>query len=64
MFPESLESLLSIDLESLPLNDGDVRIGACVGCIPKIVGVGLNYTDQLVEHCCDLSFKRGVEVHT
>src|SRR5258708_35135889 len=49
LLPDSLESLRTFDLGNLPLLNGDVRIGACVGCVGKIVGVGLNYSDHAAE---------------
>ncbi len=44
-----LDALRSIDLDSLPLVDQDVRIGACVGNIGKFICVGLNYSDHAAE---------------
>jgi 2-keto-4-pentenoate hydratase/2-oxohepta-3-ene-1,7-dioic acid hydratase in catechol pathway len=39
----------TIDLNSLPLVEGEPRIGQCVGGVGKIVCVGLNYTDHAKE---------------
>src|SRR6202051_488022 len=36
----------ALDLNSLPLVEGEPRIGQCVGGVGKIVCVGLNYTDH------------------
>ena len=44
-----LDALKGIDLDSLPLVDQDVRIGACVGNIGKFICVGLNYSDHAAE---------------
>src|ERR1700682_4909591 len=38
-----------LDLTSLPLVDGDPRIGQCVGAVGKIICVGLNYADHAKE---------------
>ena len=46
---EIIERIGRIDLQSLPLVDENVRVGACVGDIGKIVCVGLNYTDHAKE---------------
>ena len=47
--PESLKKLNSIDFRSLPVVDGSVRLGACVGAIGKFMCIGLNYTDHAEE---------------
>jgi len=47
--PASLDRLRKLDPASLPLVAGEPRIGACVTQIPKIVCVGLNYTDHAKE---------------
>ena len=47
--PTSLEKLASVDIDELPLVDGQVRLGACVGNVGKIVCVGLNYSDHAKE---------------
>ncbi|MEL6608619.1 MAG: fumarylacetoacetate hydrolase family protein [Pseudomonadota bacterium] len=44
-----LEHLRSLDPESLPVVDGDPRIGACVGNIGKFLCIGLNYSDHAAE---------------
>jgi 2-keto-4-pentenoate hydratase/2-oxohepta-3-ene-1,7-dioic acid hydratase in catechol pathway len=41
--------IASLDLTSLPRAPDDVRIGACVGRVGKIVCVGLNYSDHAAE---------------
>jgi 2-keto-4-pentenoate hydratase/2-oxohepta-3-ene-1,7-dioic acid hydratase in catechol pathway len=47
--PAALDRLRKLDPASLPLVSGEPRIGACVTQIPKIVCVGLNYTDHAKE---------------
>lgn len=46
---ESLAKLADIDLETLPVVDGDPRIGACVGNVGKFICIGLNYADHAAE---------------
>jgi len=45
----SLAQLRAIDPNSLPLVEGNPRIGACVGQIGKMVCIGLNYADHAAE---------------
>jgi 2-keto-4-pentenoate hydratase/2-oxohepta-3-ene-1,7-dioic acid hydratase in catechol pathway len=47
--PASLDRLRKLDPASLPLVAGEPRIGACLSQVPKIVCVGLNYTDHAKE---------------
>ncbi len=47
--PTSLEKLASVDIDKLPVVNGQVRLGACVGNVGKIVCVGLNYSDHAKE---------------
>src|SRR5690242_10588954 len=47
--PAALAKLRQIDPSTLPLVAGTPRIGACLTQIPKIVCVGLNYTDHAKE---------------
>jgi 2-keto-4-pentenoate hydratase/2-oxohepta-3-ene-1,7-dioic acid hydratase in catechol pathway len=47
--PLALNQLRSLDLETLPLVDSDVRIGPCVGDVGKFVCIGLNYSDHAAE---------------
>ena len=44
-----LDTLKSIDPESLPLVDGAQRLGACVGQTGKFICIGLNYADHAAE---------------
>ena len=41
--PASLDRLRRLDAATLPLVPGTPRIGPCVGSVPKIVAIGLNY---------------------
>ncbi|PXW16036.1 ureidoglycolate lyase [Paraburkholderia caballeronis] len=45
----ALAQLRAIDPKSLPLVEGNPRIGACVGSIGKMVCIGLNYADHAAE---------------
>ncbi|MDW6022993.1 fumarylacetoacetate hydrolase family protein [Mesorhizobium sp. BAC0120] len=47
--PDSLATLANIDLESLPLVDGNPRIGPCVAGTGKFICIGLNYSDHAAE---------------
>jgi 2-keto-4-pentenoate hydratase/2-oxohepta-3-ene-1,7-dioic acid hydratase in catechol pathway len=47
--PAALDRLRKLDPASLPLVAGSPRLGACLTQIPKIVCVGLNYTDHAKE---------------
>jgi 2-keto-4-pentenoate hydratase/2-oxohepta-3-ene-1,7-dioic acid hydratase in catechol pathway len=46
---ESLNYIRSLDPESLPLVEGEPRLGPCVCGVGKFIGVGLNYTDHAAE---------------
>ena len=52
--PEGLARLEEIDPETLPLVEGEPRIGACVGHVGKLICVGLNYADHAAEAGMDL----------
>jgi 2,4-didehydro-3-deoxy-L-rhamnonate hydrolase len=47
--PEGLATLAAIDPASLPLVEGDVRYGPCVGGVGKFLCIGLNYSDHAAE---------------
>jgi 2-keto-4-pentenoate hydratase/2-oxohepta-3-ene-1,7-dioic acid hydratase in catechol pathway len=49
LLPDSIARLRAIDPATLPLVEGSVRYGACVGSIGKFVCVGLNYSDHAKE---------------
>jgi len=45
----SLERLAELDVNALPVVEGNPRLGTCVGAVSKLVGVGLNYSDHAEE---------------
>ena len=47
--PAGLDKLRALDPASLPLVDGEPRIGPCVGAIGKFMCIGLNYADHAAE---------------
>jgi 2-keto-4-pentenoate hydratase/2-oxohepta-3-ene-1,7-dioic acid hydratase in catechol pathway len=47
--PAGLARLADIDPGTLPLVEGSVRLGPCVGRVGKMVCVGLNYSDHAAE---------------
>jgi 2-keto-4-pentenoate hydratase/2-oxohepta-3-ene-1,7-dioic acid hydratase in catechol pathway len=47
--PDSLAALSRIDPESLPLVEGNPRIGPCVSGVGKFICIGLNYSDHAAE---------------
>ncbi len=47
--PEGLARLRDLDISTLPLVEGNPRIGACVGNIGKFICIGLNYSDHAAE---------------
>jgi 2-keto-4-pentenoate hydratase/2-oxohepta-3-ene-1,7-dioic acid hydratase in catechol pathway len=49
LHPDSIEGLRRIDVSTLPLIEGDVRIGPCVGAVGKFICIGLNYSDHAAE---------------
>lgn len=49
LLPESLNKLRQLDLASLPLVEGNPRLGACVGSVGKFICIGLNYADHAAE---------------
>ncbi|MFN7052367.1 MAG: fumarylacetoacetate hydrolase family protein, partial [Gemmobacter sp.] len=44
-----LGDLAALNPESLPLVEGNPRLGACVGGIGKFICIGLNYSDHAAE---------------
>jgi len=52
--PERLRALAAIDLESLPLVDGSVRIGVPVAGSRQFVAIGLNYRKHAEEAGMDI----------
>jgi 2-keto-4-pentenoate hydratase/2-oxohepta-3-ene-1,7-dioic acid hydratase in catechol pathway len=49
-----LDAIRTLDPTSLPVVDGDPRIGACVGNIGKFLCIGLNYSDHAAETGADI----------
>ena len=47
--PSSLDRLRALDPASLPLVDGQPRLGPCVGRVGKFLCIGLNYADHAKE---------------
>ncbi|MCU6263331.1 MULTISPECIES: fumarylacetoacetate hydrolase family protein [Serratia] len=47
--PASLAKLRALDSATLPLVEGQPRLGACVGGIGKFICIGLNYADHAAE---------------
>ncbi len=47
--PAALDRLRKLDPASLPPVSGEPRLGPCVAQVPKLVCVGLNYTDHAKE---------------
>ena len=52
--PDRLVALSNIDVETLPVVEGSVRIGAPVAEVGKIIGIGLNYADHAAETGAEL----------
>ncbi|NQY61268.1 fumarylacetoacetate hydrolase family protein [Cognatishimia sp.] len=46
---ESIAKLRDLDPMSLPLVEGNQRLGACVGQVGKFICIGLNYADHAAE---------------
>ena len=47
--PDTLSQLEKLDLGTLPLVSGDVRLGPCVANVGKFLCIGLNYRDHADE---------------
>ncbi len=47
--PRSLDRLRALDPATLPLVDGQARLGPCVGRVGKFLCIGLNYADHAKE---------------
>jgi 2-keto-4-pentenoate hydratase/2-oxohepta-3-ene-1,7-dioic acid hydratase in catechol pathway len=47
--PQGLQKLRGVDPASLPLVEGNPRLGPCIADVGKLVCVGLNYTDHAKE---------------
>ena len=46
---ESLNRIRTIEVSTLPLVEGEPRLGPPVGVVPKFLGIGLNYRDHAAE---------------
>ncbi|ANC92761.1 FAA hydrolase family protein [Azospirillum humicireducens] len=49
LLPDGLDRLRTIDPASLPLVEGNPRLGPCVGRVGKMVCIGLNFSDHAAE---------------
>jgi 2-keto-4-pentenoate hydratase/2-oxohepta-3-ene-1,7-dioic acid hydratase in catechol pathway len=49
LFDDGLARLAAIDPASLPLVEGEPRLGACVAGMTKFICIGLNYADHAAE---------------
>jgi 2-keto-4-pentenoate hydratase/2-oxohepta-3-ene-1,7-dioic acid hydratase in catechol pathway len=49
LLPESIERLKGLDPATLPVVDGNPRLGACVAGTGKFICIGLNYSDHAAE---------------
>ena len=47
--PKMLEKLAGVDPQTLPLVEGDPRLGPCVVGVGKFICIGLNYSDHAAE---------------
>ncbi|MDG4649544.1 ureidoglycolate lyase [Roseibacterium sp. SDUM158017] len=47
--PEGLARLAALDPATLPVVEGEPRLGPCVGAVGKFICVGLNYADHAAE---------------
>ncbi len=47
--PDSLAELATLEPASLPLVEGEPRLGPCVGSVGKFLCIGLNYSDHAAE---------------
>lgn len=49
-----LAKIANVQPGDLPLVEGDVRIGPCLGSVGKIIAIGLNYSDHAAEAGMDV----------
>ena len=49
LLPTSIDRLRALDPGSLPVVEGEPRLGPCVGSVGKFVCIGLNYADHAAE---------------
>jgi 2-keto-4-pentenoate hydratase/2-oxohepta-3-ene-1,7-dioic acid hydratase in catechol pathway len=52
--PDNIEKLKALDPHSLPLIEGNPRLGPCVAHIGKLICIGLNYADHAAETGSDI----------
>lgn len=52
--PDSLAQLGALDHSTLPLVEGNPRIGPCVGSVGKFICIGLNFADHAAESGLDV----------
>lgn len=46
---DTLDKLRQLNLASLPIVPGEIRLGPCVGSVGKFICIGLNYADHAAE---------------
>jgi 2-keto-4-pentenoate hydratase/2-oxohepta-3-ene-1,7-dioic acid hydratase in catechol pathway len=46
---EKLAAIAALDIDSLPLVEGNPRIGPCVAGVGKFLCIGLNYSDHAAD---------------
>ena len=47
--PDSMARLASLDPGQLPFVPAGTRLGACIGAVGNVIGIGLNYADHAAE---------------
>ena len=54
LLPASLDKLRQLNIDALPLVQGNPRTAACVGNVGKFICIGLNYADHAAETGADI----------
>ena len=54
LLPASLDKLRQLNIDALPLVEGNPRTAACVGNVGKFICIGLNYADHAAETGADI----------
>jgi 2-keto-4-pentenoate hydratase/2-oxohepta-3-ene-1,7-dioic acid hydratase in catechol pathway len=49
LHPDSMVRIAALDPAQLPLLPSGTRLGACVGSVGSVIGIGLNYADHAAE---------------
>jgi 2-keto-4-pentenoate hydratase/2-oxohepta-3-ene-1,7-dioic acid hydratase in catechol pathway len=49
LHPDSMVRIAALDPTQLPLLPSGTRLGACVGSVGSVIGIGLNYADHAAE---------------